>query len=262
MGGRFAAPGADERKSFREFARVEVMKCAATFVRSSVSYALILLLGCAVASSQAQPVAQAAPAPAPQFDNRIFAEFDKLVHVKRAKVGDVVTAHLIAPVKLRDGTELPKGSKLVGSITEIKVKADKEGPSKLGLLFTSIVPKNGNEARLQMALVTVAPHTQLNDVDLLSAGNPFSGGNRMQAGTGANTLNTTTNEGEALSRGLGPRAPTSKTNVAEGQMQPGKSYLPDVFLASYSASAPGTILESKAGSVYLDSGIRLLFFMP
>lgn len=239
------------------------MKYTKQSSRGVVQVVLIILV-CAVAISRAQvqPSAPPAPAAAPQFDNRIFADFDKMVHVKRVKVGDAVAAHLIAPAKLRDGTELPKGSKLTGSVTEIKVKADKEGPSKLGLLFTSVVLKNGKEIPVQMALVTVASHSQFNDVDLLSAGNPFSGGNRMQAGTGSNTLNATTNEGEALSRGLGARAPTSKTSASEGEMQPGKSYLPDVVLMSYSTASPGTILASKAGSVYLDSGSRLLLLMP
>ena len=63
------------------------------------------------ASSQTTAAAQA------QFDNRIFAEFDKLVHVNRVKVGDAITAHLTAPAKMRNGTEQAKGSKLVGSIT-------------------------------------------------------------------------------------------------------------------------------------------------
>lgn len=234
------------------------MKYRVLIIHRLVSYVVISFLLCAAASSQAPAQPQASPSPAPQFDNRIFADFDKLIHVKRAKVGDPVTAHVDVPTKLRDGTELPKGSKLVGAITELKVKADKEGPSKLGLLFTGVIPKNGKEMPVHMALVTVAPHAQLNDVDLLAAGNPFSGGNRMQAGSGANTLNTATNEGEALSRGLGARAPASKTNVSEGEMQPGKSYLPDVKMVSYSMSSPGTILESKAGSVYIDSGSRLL----
>jgi hypothetical protein len=210
----------------------------------------------AAAGGHAQVQTQAASPP--QSDNRIFADFDKLIHVNRAKVGDTVTAHVTVPTKLRDGTELPKGSKLVGHITEFKVKADKEGPSKLGLLFTNVVMKNSKEIPVRMALVAVAPHGQLNDVDLLTAGNPFSGGNRMQAGSGANTLNNTTNEGEALSRGLGARAPTSKTSVTSAQMMPGKSYLPEVVMVSYSTAAPGTILESKTGSVYVDSGSRLL----
>jgi hypothetical protein len=233
-------------------------------MRHFIQHVLIVLLLCAAASSQVAAPSQAAipPAPSsPQFDNRFFAEFDKLIHVKRVHTGDAVTAHLTVAAKLRDGTELPKGSKLVGRITDLKIKADKEGPSKLGLLFTGVVLKDGKQLPLDVALVAVAPHSQIGEADLLSAGNPFSGGNRMQAGTGANTLNNTSNEGEALSRGLGARAPASKTNVGEAQMLPGKSYLPDVVLLSYSASTPGTILESKSGSVYVDAGCRLLLLM-
>jgi hypothetical protein len=44
-------------------------------------------------------------------------------------------------------------------------------------------------------------------------------------------------------------------------MLPGKSYLPDVVMLSYSPSAPGTILESKSGSVYVDGGSRLLLLV-
>jgi hypothetical protein len=237
------------------------MNCALSAFRRFGEFALIACLLCAVAGSQVQVQPQASSSPAPHFDNRVFAQFDKLVHVKRVKPGDVVTAHLTAPAALRDGTELPKGSKLVGRITDLKVKANKEGPSKLGLLFTSVVLKDGQEIPVQMALVTVAPHSRQNDVDLLAAGNPFSGGNRMQAGTGANTLNNASSEGEALSRGLGARAPASKTNVSAAEMLPGKSYLPDVVMVSYSASSPGTILESTRGSVYVDSGSQLLLLM-
>jgi hypothetical protein len=46
--------------------------------------------------------------------------------------------------------------------------------------------------------------------------------------------------------------------VATGQLQPGKSYLPDVAMVSYSTMSPGTVLESKNGSVYLDAGVQLL----
>ena len=212
----------------------------------------LLLGGVAVAQSTTPPAAT------PQADNRILAQLDKLTHAKRVKSGDEVTAHLVAPAKLPNGTELPKGTRLLGTITDVKAKADKEGPSKMGLLFTTVAPKDGKEMTVSMVLVTVAPHLQQNDVDLLAAGNPFSGQDRMQAGTASNTLNSTSNEGEALSRGLGARAPASHGNVASGRMQPGKSYLPDVAMVSYSTMSPGTVLESKNGSVYLDAGVQLL----
>lgn len=225
---------------------------------------------CLTAAGQASGPQTSAPAAAAsgtaataqQFDNRIFAETDKLVHVNRIKVGDPVTAHLTAPAKMRDGTELPKGSKLMGTVTEIKVKADKEGPSKLGLLFTKVVPKSGAEIQLQVALVSVAPHNQQNSVDTLSGGNPMSGTNRVAAGTANATLNQRTTEGEALSRGLGARAPAAKANVSESALEPGKSYLPDIVLVSYSMGTPGTILESHSGSVYIDSGVKMLLLQP
>lgn len=235
--------------------------------------AIVLALGFALSltgfSQAAAPpttapatAASATPGPAQQFDNRVFAETDKLVHVNRIKAGDSVTAHLTAPAKMRDGTELPKGSKLIGTVTEVKVKADKEGPSKLGLLFTKVVAKSGSEIPLQVALVSVAPHNQQNSVDTLSGGNPMSSTNRVAAGTTNATLNQRTTEGEALSRGLGARAPAARANVAETAMDPGKSYLPNIVLASYSMGTPGTILESRSGSVYIDSGVKMLLLQP
>lgn len=233
-----------------------VQRAFNVFMAVSTLMVVLSALGLSQTSTAAPSASAQAPA---QFDNRVFAEFDKLVHVKRVKVGDAVTAHLTSPAKLRDGTELPKGSKLVGSITEIKIKADNEGPSKLGLLFTKALPKGGAEIPVQLALVTVAPHNQQNSVDSLTGGNPGSSVNRVAAGTGNATLNQKTGEGEALSRGLGARAPASKTNIDEAALEPGKSYLPDVVLVSYSMGTPGTILESKSGSIYIDSGVRMLF---
>jgi hypothetical protein len=238
------------------------MKKVARNVVRVVPLVIMALAFGATAIGQAAAPAAAPAAQVAQFDNRIFAELDKTVHVKRVKEGDTVTAHLTAPAKLRDGTELPKGSKLIGTVTEIKVKADKEGPSKLGLLFNKALPKDGKEVPVQLALVTVAPHNQQNSVDTLSGGNPMSSTNRVSAGNANASLNQKTTEGEALSRGLGARAPSSATNVSETALEPGKSFLPDVVLASYSMGTPGTILESKAGSVYVDSGVRMLFLQP
>lgn len=239
-----------------------VVRTVGLFTISAILLLSALSLAGQTAPPPAAPAASQAPTPAEQkFDNRIFAEFDKLIHVKRVKVGDPVTAHLTAPAKLRNGTELPKGSKLVGTITEVKVKADNEGPSKLGLLFTNVTLKDGKDVPVQVALVTVAPHNQQNSVDSLSGGNPFSGGDRLQAGSGAETLNSKTTEGEALSRGLGARAPAARANVNEFDLQPGKSYVPDLVLVSYSMGTPGTVLESK-NSVYIDSGVRMMLLQP
>ena len=76
---------------------------------------------------------QAAPAAAP-VSPEIHAVLEKMVHPKKVKVGDAVEARMTEPTKLKDGTELPKGTHIIGKVTEVKMKADKEGPVKAGRL--------------------------------------------------------------------------------------------------------------------------------
>ena len=141
----------------------------------------VVVFATALASGQAPPQ-KATAAATTSASTSVTAELDKLVHVKRVKVGDAVTAHVVAAVVLPNGTELPKGSKLNGQITDVKVKADKEGPSKLGLLFTSVATKDGTTIPIQAAVVSVAPHYRPGEADLLTAGNPYSSGGRMAGG--------------------------------------------------------------------------------
>ena len=118
-------------------------------------------------SAQGQPAATAAPPTSPE----IHAVLEKVVHPKKVSVGDAVTARLTESTKLKDGTELPKGTHIVGKVTEIKVKADKEGPSKLGILFDKAQMKDGKEVPLTMALVSVAPRWEPGGVDPVAADN-------------------------------------------------------------------------------------------
>jgi len=174
------------------------------------------------------------------------------------KVGDQVIARVTEPTKLKDGTELPKGTHILGKVTEIKPKADKEGPSKLGLLFDKAQLKDGKEISLVMALVSVAPRWESSGVDPVAAENGASGAGRItqmsqSAGPSANGAGDDT-----LKKGLGVRGATS---VSEQAMHPGVCYLQDMTIASYSMGEPGTILQSTKNTVYLDSGSRLLLLI-
>jgi len=123
---------------------------------------LILLpfaLAVSVMSIPSNSCAQGQVAPtAPAKPPEIHAILEKVVHPSRVKVGDSVTARMTEPTKLRDGTEIPNGAHIIGKVTEVKKKADKEGPSKLGLLFDKAQLKDGKVVPLIMALVSVAPH--------------------------------------------------------------------------------------------------------
>jgi hypothetical protein len=206
-----------------------------------------------VVGAQTQPAA--APVAAPPASPEIHALLEKMVHPKKVKVGDAVVARTTEVTKLKDGTELPKGTHIVGKVTEIKLKADQEGPSKLGLLFDKAQLKDGKEVSIVMALVSVAPRWEPGGVDSVAAENSASSAGRItqmsqsvsrtEGGAGSDTLN----------KGLGIRGATS---VSAEAMRPGVCYMPDTTIASYSMGEPGTILQSTKNTVYLDSGSRLL----
>jgi hypothetical protein len=206
-----------------------------------------------VSSAQA-PAAATAPAASPE----IHAALEKTVYPKKVKVGDAVTARMTEPTKLKDGTELPKGTHILGKVTDIKLKADKEGPSKLGLLFDKAQLKDGKEIPLPMVLVSVAPRWEPGGVDSVAAANSGSSIGRTEQMSGA-AANQPGSSGSTLNKGLGIRGPSGPTSP--GAMVPGASYLPDITIASYSTGDPGTILRSSKTTVYVDAGSRLLLLV-
>lgn len=228
-----------------------------------IARALLFLVTLVVAGGLCVPhaIAQAAqqPAPTAQASPEIHAVLEKMVHVKKAKVGDTVTARVTETVKLKDGTEITKGSKLVGKVTEVKAKADKEGPAKLGLLFDKAQLKDGKEVPVTMALVSVAPHWEPGGVDPVAAENKMASAGRI--GMMSDTQGATSNTGgDMLTKGLGVRGGSG--NREPNAMQPGVSYLDDISIATYAMGTPGTVLESKKGTFYVDSGSRLLLMAP
>ncbi len=203
-----------------------------------------------VSSAQDQPAATAGPS-----SPEIHAVLEKLVHPKRVKVGDAVVARMTDPTTLKDGTELPKGTKILGKVTEVKVKADKEGPSKLGVLFDKAQLKDGKEMLITMALVSVAPRWEPGGVDPVAADNGASSAGRITQMSQAAGRTDGSAGSNTLDKGLGIRGTTS---VSEDAMHPGVCYLENMTIASYSMGEPGTILQSTKNTVYLDSGSRLL----
>ena len=216
---------------------------------------LILLpfaLAVSVMSIPSNSCAQGQVAPtAPAKPPEIHANLEKVVHPKRVKVGDAVTARTTEPTKLKDGTEIPKGTHILGSVTEIKLKADKEGPSKIGLLFDKAQLKDGRVVPLIMALVSVAPPWEPGGLDPMGAD--------KMAGSTARTADMQQAAGAGGEVGLTSSTSVRGTKpVSAAAMQPGVCYLPDIKIAIVSLGPAGTILESAKSTVYLDSGSRLL----
>ncbi len=84
------------------------------------------------------------------------AELTKSLDVKKNKVGDEVVAKVTQDVKSEGRVAIPKGSKLIGRVTQAKARSKGESESALGLAFDRAVMKDGREMPLNFAIQAVA----------------------------------------------------------------------------------------------------------
>jgi hypothetical protein len=129
--------------------------------------ALVLAFFSTIASAQA-----AVPTPAPTLSDNpaaplLVAKITSNLSTRNAKAGDIVTAKTVRAGKLLDGTELPKGSKLLGKVASIQSKKDGNGNSLLIFRFDSVEPKGGAPVSIHGLVVAIGP--ELSPKDLFGA---------------------------------------------------------------------------------------------
>jgi hypothetical protein len=86
----------------------------------------------------------------------INAELTAPVDSKKAKPGDPVAARTTEPTKSNGETVIPKGSKLVGHVTQASARANGDSESALGIVFDKAILKNGQEMPLNVAIQALA----------------------------------------------------------------------------------------------------------
>jgi len=219
------------------------------------------------------------------------AELSSPIDSKKCKPGDAVTAHTTEAAKSEGKTVIPKGSKLVGHVTQASARAKGESESSLGIVFDKAILKNGQEIPLNVAIQALASAQSSAsaagaDLDAFggagaSAAGSSGGGGRGALGGVTSTAggavgavtNTAANVGgvaggtvnSAASAG-GSIAGASKGAVgglnAAGQLT---SNSQGVFgmnglnlNAAASNATQGSVITSAGKNVHLDSGTRML----
>ena len=92
----------------------------------------------------------------------VQATLTKPVDARRAKPGDSVTARTDRDAKAADGTTVPRGSTLVGHVTQAQPKGSAgatsgaRSESTLGIVFDKAILKNGREVPLNLAIQAVS----------------------------------------------------------------------------------------------------------
>lgn len=215
------------------------------------------------------------------------AELSSPVDSKKCKPGDAVNGKTTEAVKAEGKTVIPKGSKLVGHVTQASARAKGETESSLGIVFDKAILKNGEEIPLNAAIQALASAQSSGSVagaetdttgglsgSAAGSGTPGGrgglGGVTSAAGGAVGTVtNTAANVGGAAGGAVNSTANAagaSKGAVgglnAAGQLtsnSQGVLGLNGLNLnAAASNATQGSVITSVGKNVHLDSGTRML----
>ena len=166
-------------------------------------------------------------------------ELTKSLDSKKLKEGDVVTGRIAADLRMKDGTEIPRGSKVTGHVTEAKSRSKGDAQSALGIVFDKISLPGGKDLAIKGLIQAVAPNPNAGTQDTGIPARMPSAGEGSGAGTSA------------------PPPPSSPTNTQAGRP----------LLSAQSKGVIGihnlelgenSVLVSTGKNVSLDSGTQMM----
>src|SRR5467141_2101465 len=214
------------------------------------------------------------------------------VDSKKCKPGDAVNAHTTEAVKSEGKTVIPKGSKLVGHVTQASARAKGESESSLGIVFDKAILKNGQEVPLNNTTIQAIASAQSSasaagaEIDTMGGMGASAAGSGMAGGRGAlggvtsaggGAVGTVTNTA-ANAGGVAGGAVNSAANAggsiagaskgaagglnAAGQLSSNSQGVFGLNGLNLSAAASnatqGSVITSAGKNVRLDSGTRML----
>ena len=224
------------------------------------------------ATQQNPPGAEPAAGPqAPAIEmSSVNGELVSKLDSKTAKTGDSVVVQTKTSVKTADGTEIPKGSKLVGHVLAAK-PSEAGDNSQVALQFDHIELKGGQSVPVHSQIQSIAPAGGAASASASGAmssppaggsSNPSSG--RTNAGSTASGPPQSTGAGSATA--AENTAPAAGTVVARtGNIAIATTSVPGVLLAN---NAPGqqdprmaatsSILLGAKQDIELDGGTKMV----
>lgn len=234
-------------------------------------------------ATQAQPqstLPQSVPASSPVAAAELSPVNGELVDkldTKTAKTGDNVVIKTKSNVKTADGTEIPKGSKLIGRVTQVKPSGDAKDNSQVALQFDRVELKGGQNVAIHSEIQSLSPSgsdSSSSAPDMMAAApsgpsGPSSSapGGSMNGPGGAAVQSQPQPQMNGGSPSASPAAgPAAGTIVARtGNIAIRTTSIPGVLLANNEpgqqdprmAQASGILLGAKK-DVHLDSGTKVV----
>lgn len=233
------------------------------------------------ASSTANTQAGQAAASAAEATN-ISAELTKKIDTKNARVGDEVLARTTSAATLSDGTKLPRGTKLIGRVTEVQPRSKAEKASHLAFELDHAVLRGGREVPVHAVLTSMTAVSALASADddvsmppvaagggaqggVRSGGGLLGGAGRTLGGAVGGAANTAGEVGGAVRSDAGSAlnetqaAGSVATNAGASAMleHVPVTNMPGVTLSSSESANNSGALDASGKNIDLESGTRM-----
>jgi len=225
-------------------------------------------------------------------NSNVSAQLTKKIDTKNAKVGDEVLAKTTSNAQLTDGTKVPKGTKLMGQVTEVQAKQGAEKSSHLAFAMNKAILHDGREVPMHAMLTSVAPpmESTMTADDLgtsagpisgsggVSGGGRASGGGGLLGGAGRSTGGVVSSAGSMVgntTNGIGSMT-SSALRTTEGVGASGMGAvanagstaatrldhvavpnMPGVMLSSATDSTSSGSLDAQGRNIALESGTQM-----
>jgi hypothetical protein len=240
--------------------------------------AVVVIATATVAASQSTPASSSATqqgtappegsAPQAQSSNQfpagtvIPAELSKSVDAKKAKVGDKIEAKVPVDLLSHGKIVIPKNTKIIGHVTEVKAHSKESPDSMVGIAFDRISMKDGREVPIQVAVQAIARPLQSAALSSSTAsdtgGMPSGGTPTYGAGGGmggARPPERVASYPGGTSTGTDPSVPQGGTTAPLGPTSQGVVGMKGLSLK---ASGQASVISSETDNVHLDSGTQLM----
>lgn len=199
-----------------------------------------------------------------QSGSMVHATLTKPVDARKNKPGDEVVAKSTEDVKSNGQVVIPRGSKIVGHVTEAKARTKGQKDSSLGLQFDHAVLKNGTMVPVSFAVqaISSAAVAQAPQDSLMSSGDAgMAGESSMRSsggvigGAGA-TAGAITNTAVGATGSLGSAGGVTSAPLTTRSQ--GVVGIPNLTLASEATNSTTSTITSNASNVHLDSGTEMI----
>ena len=194
----------------------------------------------------------------------VQAELTKGIDVKKVKAGDVVSARTTSAVTMADGTELPKGTKLMGKVTDARAKSSSDKTSHVAFSLEQAVTKDGHEIPLQVMVTSLTVPMDSPDLAALTGGAHGGGATPPNAATAPTTASNPneTYVNQSVMKSQTQQAPETDGMVGHAPNQRlAVGNLPGAILTSADGTTTSASVDLPNENVWLGQGTKMILFV-